>query len=403
MSEPTSTPNPKSAGRRPKQSRRTTSQASKTNPGELFEGGTDTRPSTTGHISDSAAMESRRKQPNAPATPPASSNKRNARGNQHAVHSGTQHEYSSDSGVVPQHRQYSPSRSASHGFDTTSVMAAYGGPGASHLVNDTNGNPYLRSPPNVRTPAKQIYAGPNFLASPAPSSLPMPRAFSKSVPSVASRDQIALSEEDQDAEEEEEQAITPLPAKPISTVHNQSPLDVFFNADRAERLRQASQSESPLSASRPKAGFPDNGGRSHSVPHPFPSQTAAQNPVDGSPGSGLFTMEMDGAAARSDRRQYPPNLSYQQRMDSLRRPASHRPDSRPVTQDDDLQRQAKTRALKQMIMSPKDDPAQPGRSATSTQRSQPVQQEVSIDATSSKSTDIQKMEDHLRKVLRLAP
>lgn len=399
MSQQMNSPTPK---KRPKQSRRPPPQTGKANYEESLSAGAPGRSSVAGHTSDSAAMESPSKQSKAPSTPSAS-RKRNGRGDQKNVHRGPQHEYNSDSGV-PQQKHYSPSRSVSHSVDMTNGIAGYSGPGTTHLGGDAPHNSYLRSPPNVRTPAKQVYAGPNFLASPAPSSLPMPRAFSKSVPSVATRDQVHLSSQEEGDEDEAsatDNSGEPVSDTPTAPAHSQSPLDVFFNADRAERSRQASHSESPLSSARPSAGVTEKEGRSRSVPQPSPSST--RNLTNGASRGGVFQMERNDFAHQPDGASSSPVSSYQQRMESLRRPSAQRPDSRPVTQDNDLQRQAKTRALKQMLMSPAEERAEPLPTTltASGHNLQPSPQRSLGDSNSSNGTDIRKMEEHLRRMLNL--
>ncbi|KAK3676421.1 hypothetical protein LTR78_003697 [Recurvomyces mirabilis] len=90
------------------------------------------------------------------------------------------------------------------------------------------------------TPAKeQAYAGPTFHNSPAPSTLPMPKFFSRSVPGkgnpLAARMEGEKTPEKTDSSPEPE-VVSPIP--PRNAI--QSPLDMFFQADKQEREHRAS-------------------------------------------------------------------------------------------------------------------------------------------------------------------
>lgn len=106
-------------------------------------------------------------------------------------------------------------------------------------------------PDNVSaTPAKvqAAYAGPTFHASPAPSALPMPKFLSKSVPAKPRAAPPTSADEGSDS------ASSPTPSPPspsrapisVPPRHEDSPLDMLFRADRAEKARNGSGS--PASA-----------------------------------------------------------------------------------------------------------------------------------------------------------
>jgi len=106
------------------------------------------------------------------------------------------------------------------------------------------------------TPAKeQAYAGPTFHASPAPSSLPMPKFFSRSVPSAVGQPSLEARMNGEKMPEKDESSPEPDVVSPANRDAHQSPLDLFFKADRAEKekIRQASMAV-PERISR---GFPD--------------------------------------------------------------------------------------------------------------------------------------------------
>lgn len=105
----------------------------------------------------------------------------------------------------------------------------------------------VQSPPPASTPMKQAYAGPTFHASPAASSLPKPKFFSKSVPSAtpASSLQARLDadpnkEQSQTPSPESEDVLEPALPRPqqAPNAREDSPLDLFFNAHRAEQARR---------------------------------------------------------------------------------------------------------------------------------------------------------------------
>ncbi|KAL9027495.1 MAG: hypothetical protein Q9196_003986 [Gyalolechia fulgens] len=83
------------------------------------------------------------------------------------------------------------------------------------------------------TTPSQAYAGPTFHASPAASSLPIPRFFSKSVPEV--KKEITETSSDQS-----EGSPTPAFARQNveELVREESPLDIFFKADKEQKERQ---------------------------------------------------------------------------------------------------------------------------------------------------------------------
>ena len=178
------------------------------------------------------------------------------------------------------------------------------------------------------TPAKeQAYAGPTFQASPAASALPMPK-FSKSVPNAAVRGSLSArlaAEKTSDGEQSSPEADVVAPVPAPKELFN-SPLDLFFKADREEKARSASQSE----AQRPQP------------PSTEPPNSFAQA------GRSAFFDELDRDSAMPSPRTVPPNNG--------RPPLSHRTVSSPgiAQQQADIgeqERQAKTQNLKDMLFS----------------------------------------------------
>jgi len=101
--------------------------------------------------------------------------------------------------------------------------------------------------------AEQAYAGPTFQASPAASALPVPKFFSKSVPNATG--QLSLQGRLAGEKTPEEQFSSPESDRvsPVPLRQTQSPLDLFFKADRAEKQRtqSGSHSLSPEVSARP--------------------------------------------------------------------------------------------------------------------------------------------------------
>ncbi len=107
-------------------------------------------------------------------------------------------------------------------------------------------------PPSA-TPVKiqGAYAGPTFHASPAPSALPIPKFLSRSVPAKTRTGPPTPPPEDSsDSANSPSPPIASPSRAPIahSARHQDSPLDLLFNADKAERAKN-------IHGSPPSAGF----------------------------------------------------------------------------------------------------------------------------------------------------
>ncbi|KAB2578926.1 Proteophosphoglycan 5 [Lasiodiplodia theobromae] len=161
----------------------------------------------------------------------------------------------------------------------------------------------------VGTPAKDsAYAGPAFHASPAASSLPMPKFFSKSVPAnnAPATMQTRLDQESDSSGTSEKSDSPPLVgATPVNQVlarpqAEQSPLDLFFKADREEKARKASL----LGTATPP-------GMSH-APANAPNH---MRHVSNNNGRGMFNMDMDNGFVATPK---PPSPSPPHRMSAAR-------------------------------------------------------------------------------------
>lgn len=150
------------------------------------------------------------------------------------------------------------------------------------------------------TPAKPqgAYAGPTFHASPAPSALPIPKFLSRSVPAKSRARPPTPPEESSDSSS----SPAPSPSRaPIAVPprHQDSPLDMLFKADRAERARNANCSPTS-SFSSPPDQISSNERLHHSKQNSYSSMNA------------VFPIELD--AGSMDSQTSPPGAS----------PANHR-------------------------------------------------------------------------------
>ena len=178
------------------------------------------------------------------------------------------------------------------------------------------------------TPFKeQAYAGPTFQASPAPSSLPVPKFFSKSVPNVAAHQSL---EARMAGEKTPEQEHSSPESDPVSQTRatQQTPLDMFFKADKAEK-EEKRRSGSMLS--------PEMAARQIS---PANSRTSWQQS-----GKSSFLRELD-----SDNE---PMLSPKTVPQNQRPPLTHRASSSPglkaADADSESEKEAYTQNLKDLL------------------------------------------------------
>ena len=203
---------------------------------------------------------------------------------------------------------YSSSRASS---EITNTNPPYG------VCDTTSTQPASTLTP---TPTRQVYAGPNFLASPAASALPMPKAFTRGLPTVTHPETPCT------------QSVSPKrglesPNEQVSSAsafseREESPLDFLFLAHKAEKLRQTSHSASPLStiqspeaprsAPRLHPSHPPNNGQTRSK---LTNITTRQKLVQELDEVG----EVDGESDTTDSDEPPPITStYKQKINALR-------------------------------------------------------------------------------------
>ncbi|KAK5134817.1 hypothetical protein LTR08_006049 [Meristemomyces frigidus] len=184
------------------------------------------------------------------------------------------------------------------------------------------------------TPAKeQAYAGPTFQASPAPSSLPVPRFFSKSVPNAGGQPSLQARMEGEKTPEHTPEKPESSPetdvVEPVPRNAAQSPLDMFFNADKAERQKSRSGSNLLLS--------PETAARR--MPATEPRNVFQQS------GKSIFLRELDGDSEdMPSPRTVPPN-----NRPALVERAHSSPCDVPQSPKAEEQREAYTKSLKDLL------------------------------------------------------
>ncbi|KAL9601879.1 MAG: hypothetical protein Q9219_002232 [cf. Caloplaca sp. 3 TL-2023] len=200
---------------------------------------------------------------------------------------------------------------------------------------------------NALTPGKksttpsQAYAGPTFHASPAASSLPMPKFLSKSVPEVdkvPGMQSLIGRESAETSSEQSEDSPTPAFARRVGEEQKreESPLDIFFKADREQKERQLKGQDPPLST--PEFFNPTSA--SNRVRH------HSRHSTNGSMGP-LFAMEMEGA--EPDRK--PPEKQSPEATIDTAEPYRSAGMEVKETPQQTAQRKAKTMALKKLLLS----------------------------------------------------
>ncbi|KAH7321548.1 hypothetical protein BKA65DRAFT_528864 [Rhexocercosporidium sp. MPI-PUGE-AT-0058] len=147
----------------------------------------------------------------------------------------------------------------------------------------------------INTPSTAAYAGSTFHASPAPSALPIPSFYSKSVPdSPGVKGLKSLKGAALPATDSTPTRTTPSAAQ---LQREESPLDLFFKADREERARSASSTQALAVANGP---FPPPLGSPRSSQTP-PARSTQNRTRQGDSNrissSGMFAMELDGDRA----------------------------------------------------------------------------------------------------------
>lgn len=250
-------------------------------------------------IQNSAVM-SQRQPTTPPRTPRRAANDRQAQNA--AVESAT--ESASESQAKPK-----STRRNNRARNPTTTPA---GPRTDRATPQVRTQQSSRAKPPTTT-AITAYAGPTFHASPAPSALPIPSFFSK-----PASDSPGLNSKTADVDQDSSSSgdSPPLVAvRPISEPRREeSPLDIFFNADRREkeRARNAQAQNQPSVSSQ----------QSQRGEYVTPIQGRCRPPFQSAgSGSRMLAMEMDGTPGKP----YGPAFStpYSERISAARSAGSN--------------------------------------------------------------------------------
>ncbi|TVY49892.1 hypothetical protein LOCC1_G000200 [Lachnellula occidentalis] len=145
----------------------------------------------------------------------------------------------------------------------------------------------------ISTPSTAVYAGATFHASPAPSALPIPSFYSKSVPDSPGLKGLRSVQE---APSTKSSPSPPMPE--LSSVkqyqREESPLDIFFKADREEKARARSVSSNTTGAAAGNFQPPGASRNAQTPPAPNSQHRTRQGHTSKSSSSGMFAMELDG-------------------------------------------------------------------------------------------------------------
>jgi hypothetical protein len=296
-----------------------------------------------------------------------------------------------------------------------------------------------RTPPESVTAVKPnasaaAFAGATFHASPAPSSLPIPSFLTRaSVGSPAHRSAARGTSEEPSPPVTDSEAPTPVTRPTVSLApREESPLDFFFRADRAEKekARRASSANGLVTApgpfSPPPQGPSATRGPARVSKEPF-SEPPRRLGVQRLASSGISTSELDGDPSSSMGPAF--STPYQDRIRAARSAEKHSalqqplqtqsPQQTPTTQQTSSD---KAEALKRYLFAAPTNRGQtlgtaPNKvaageeinkmpSSSGMQSSQPMAIPITNAATRAASTDaaqMRQMEDHLRAVLNLGP
>ncbi|TVY88984.1 hypothetical protein LAWI1_G007164 [Lachnellula willkommii] len=170
----------------------------------------------------------------------------------------------------------------------------------------------------ISTPATAVYAGATFHASPAPSALPIPSFYSKSVPDSPGLKGLRSVQE---APLTKQSPSPPMPEpSSVKQYHREeSPLDVFFKADREEKARARSASSNNITGTAAGPFQPPGASRNaRTPPAPNSQNRTRQGHTSKSSGSGMFAMELDGPTSPGS--PYGPAFStpYAERINAAR-------------------------------------------------------------------------------------
>ena len=230
-----------------------------------------------------------------------------------------------------------------------------------------NGTARSKSQRNVQTPGKtsatpsQAYAGPTFHASPAPSSLPIPRFFqkslSKSVPETNKADGLAAmmdSEVSEEAPSPESSGSSPVLDKAErlqQKERDESPLDIFFRADREEKARaRLSNITNHGHCNTPEVEATANVDTACATPSPvsrFSRHHSRQH--TGSSAGGLFSIEMEQENPQAESPQPTPFTTIKDHHELARAHSAPSGLMTQATDEEEAKRKARSAELMRLL------------------------------------------------------
>ena len=368
-----------------------------------------------------------------------------------------------------------PQRARGSGGDNTTLQTSSANPKQRGSSNKNNRNrnknggtsspghqkqgrpspPMSMSMPSRQEPTPAIFAGSTFHASPAPSALPMPSFFSRShsdSPSLKPTPApLALGQEPSPPSTDSEDALTP----PLLSRKEESPLEFFFRADRAEKARthraNSAITPAPFSPPRdsppgqntvPKAAEPTRQSRRPPIPQRSTASGISSSELDGNPGQPLgpafstpYQDRIRAARPNSNSEQATPTTAQNQDVDpseALKRFFFHgesSPSSQgasPKPQQTHRQHQPREHFPSRQLFEPTRPRHNVPQKPNSTRQSKPEQQSLPrgmfpasvlkgqptgveseasavLVSPSTTRSDIGAMEDNLRRMLKLSP
>ena len=303
-------------------------------------------------------------------------------------------------------------------------------PSTSPATTPGPGRNYRTSPPQTAAvpkpvlPQTQAFAGGSFHASPAPSALPIPSFLAKSMDSPTVKDTGRANSEPSPPATDSE-APTPRTRFPVSDPsREQSPLDLFFRADRAEKERARSGSSTNLYAHSPNFFSPQGQGPSPQEPRTLPTGTNLHGARlhHSEPAHTNYSMGFPS----SEHMGPPFSRPYQERIRDARSSEGHPGVAASVPRQHQQQQQQQqqepnmdpSEKLKRFLAIPAARESQPTNQAQSHQASQhsipgpqlhggrlhgnqPPLGSFPPAVEPHRSPDIQSMEDSLRRILKL--
>ncbi len=267
--------------------------------------------------------------------------------------------------------------------------------------------PGQRTPPQTagaKPTAATAFAGATFHASPAPSSLPIPSFFAKLMPDSPGRRDSSNVGQEPSPPASDSDVPTPRdqPSIPRAT-REESPLDIFFRADRAEkeRARRASSANVLSGAAGPfspplQTQSPQE---NNTFPRSSDQQQSRRPAAQRNPLLGISAVELDGTPGKLMGPAF--STPYQERIRAAR--SSERQGQVPLRTLQQQQAVDRSEDLKRFLFGGK-QPTSPEVSKVPA-RQTPEKTALASPPTNGPATsdpsNIRAMEDSLRQILKL--